>query len=179
MAADLQIAAPLALSFMGGASPVTAAPTFSTTAPLALGFMAGATPSGAGATLSAPTATATSGTTVTVGCTTDTASGTLYALASDVAKGATSFTVTAGNGSNFAAGNSVWMQSEADALSHVAAYTVAIDFSARDQQMREMLGPGRDHLGAGEEPRLRVGVDVEQRLGLVEQGGAAGGQQFE
>jgi parallel beta-helix repeat protein len=45
--------------------------------------------------------------------------GTLYALASDVAKGATSFTVTAGNGSNFAAGNSVWIQSEADALSYV------------------------------------------------------------
>jgi len=45
--------------------------------------------------------------------------GTLYGLASDVAKGATSFTVTAGNGSNFAAGDSVWMQSEADALSYV------------------------------------------------------------
>lgn len=44
--------------------------------------------------------------------------GTLYALASDVAKGATSFTVTAGNGANFAAGNSVWIQSEADALSY-------------------------------------------------------------
>lgn len=44
--------------------------------------------------------------------------GTLYALASDVAKGAASFTVTAGNGANFAAGNSVWIQSEADALSY-------------------------------------------------------------
>jgi hypothetical protein len=48
VAADLQITAPLALAFMGGASPVVGAAAFSTTWPLALGFLEGASPVGSG-----------------------------------------------------------------------------------------------------------------------------------
>jgi hypothetical protein len=66
VAADLQITAPLALAFMGGATPVVGAATFSTTMPLALGFMAGASPTGAGAAPTITSVTALSGVALSV-----------------------------------------------------------------------------------------------------------------
>lgn len=61
--------------------------------------------------------------------------GTLYTLAANVARGATSFTVGTGNGGNFAAGNVVWIQSEADALNyagHKKAELVVVDSVSGD-----------------------------------------------
>lgn len=61
--------------------------------------------------------------------------GSLYLLASNISKGDTSFTVGAGDGVNFAAGNVVWVQSEATALGypgHKKAELVVIDSVSGD-----------------------------------------------
>ena len=80
MSAGVQTTVPLALGLLLDAAPAPASAGVSTTFPLALGLLLESGGGGGAATISAATADPTGGTTADIGCTTDTASGALWAL---------------------------------------------------------------------------------------------------